>query len=212
MKVVILGAAGQIGRLTVAEALAAGHEVTAFARSPERLAAEGLRLLAGDVTAEADVRAAVEGQEAVVCTFGAPLNSRTLLHPPTLCATAAGHVITAMKATGARRLVCSTAIGVGDSRGHGRFVFRNVIQPVLLQRIFDDRERQEALIRSSDLDWVIVRPAELTDGPASPSGPRALLSPYPDDATRVSRADVAKFLVRQLATDQFLGRTPLLAT
>jgi NAD(P)H-binding len=65
-----------------------------------------------------------------------------------------------------RRLVCITALGVGDSRGHGGFVFDRLFLPLLLSHAYKDEDRQEAAIRASSLDWVVVRTAMLTNDPA----------------------------------------------
>jgi putative NADH-flavin reductase len=215
MRVVILGAAGKIGQLTAQRAVTAGHEVTAVARAVARLVGQPwatsphARLVDADLLDPDAVSAAVAGQHAVICTFGAPLTLANVLRPPSLCADVTAGAVRAMRRHGVRRLICVSAIGVGDSRGRGRLAFRRVIQPLLLNRIFRDREAQERLIAETDLDWTIVRPAELTDAPATGTY-RALTELAGQSITTVSRGDVADFLVRQLESDAFLRQTPLL--
>lgn len=215
MRIAILGAAGKIGRLTVLRALAEGHEVTAVARNAQRLEALAsdsrsmLRLVDADLRDRDALARALTDQDVVLATFGAPLNLSTILHVPDICMVATQNVLDVMRKIGLRRLLAVSAIGVGDSRGHGRFVFRHLIQPLLLNRIFEDREQQEKLLVSSDLNWTIVRPAELTDEPAS-GNYQALLDLHGQQITTVSRADVADFLVRQASREEFLRRTPLL--
>ena len=106
-----------------------------------------------------------------------------------------------------RRLVCISALGVGDSRGHGGFVFDRLFQPLLLSQGYKDG--QEAAIRASSLDWVIARPGMLTDDPAQGSV-RAVIDLAGINGGKVARADVAWFVVDQLTTDSWLRRTPVM--
>lgn len=200
MKLLIAGATGQVGALAVKEALLSGHEVTAMARDPKRLK-QGpsgddprLKPFAGDVLDRDAVRRAVEGQNAVLLVFGAPLNWQTFTRVPVLRAEASRHFIAAMTDARVRRLVAMTGIGAGDSRPSGRAIFRHLIRPVLLGRIYEDMERQEQLVRASSLDWTIVRPAELTNEPAR-GNVRVIANYATESAGTISRADVARFLV-----------------
>jgi uncharacterized protein YbjT (DUF2867 family) len=108
-----------------------------------------------------------------------------------------------------RRLVCISALGVGDSRGHGGFVFDRLFQPLLLGPAYKDKNRQEAAIRASSLDWVVVRPAMLTDEPTRGSV-RAVTDLAGVNGGKIARADVARFIVDQLTTDTWLRRTPVI--
>jgi hypothetical protein len=114
-----------------------------------------------------------------------------------------------MTRSGVRRLVCVSALGVGDSRGHGGFVFDRLFQPLLLSEAYKDKNRQEAAIRASSLDWVIVRPGMLTDDPAK-GNVRAVIDLAGLNGGKIARADVARFVVEQLTTDTWLRRTPVL--
>jgi uncharacterized protein YbjT (DUF2867 family) len=114
-----------------------------------------------------------------------------------------------MTRSGVRRLVCISALGVGDSHGHGGFVFDQLFQPLLLSQAYKDKDRQEAAIRASSLDWVIVRPGMLTDDPAQGSV-RAVIDFAGINGGKVARADVARFVVDQLTTDTWLRRTPVI--
>ncbi|MDX2176497.1 MAG: SDR family oxidoreductase [Candidatus Sumerlaeia bacterium] len=200
MKLLIAGATGQVGALAVAEALSEGHEVTALARNPARLEqgtagkSPRLRTVAGDVLDRDAVRRAVAGQDALLLVFGAPLNLQTIANVPVVRTEATGHFIDAMKESGVRRLVVMTGIGAGDSRRSGRAIFRNVIRPLLLGRIYVDMDRQEQLVQASPLDWTIVRPAELTNGPAL-GNVRTITDYQREPASTISRSDVARFLV-----------------
>lgn len=210
MRVLIYGATGNIGRLAVDKALKAGHEVTAFARSPEKLDnRENLHKVQGDVMNAASVETAMGGQEVVLTVFGAPVNWSTLTSVPDLCTVGTRNIISAMKQHGVKRLVCMTGIGAGDSKGHGRFVFDNLILPIMLGRIYVDKNRQEQEVMQSNLDWIIVRPTELTDE-AESGNYQVLTDLQGKKADIISRADVADFLVKQIVSDDYLHQTPLI--
>jgi len=196
LKVLLVGATGKVGAHTLNASLDAGHHVKAFGRSIDRIETthERMELVRGSVLDPDAVSGAMEGVDVVVLTFGAPLNKDTLLHVPDLCRRGTEVVLDAMGRHGVPRLVCMTAIGAGDSEGHGRFVFRNFIEPVLLGRIMKDRTAQEELVRASSLpQWVIVRPTELTDGPSAPVRVVRDLEREPEPTT-IARADVGRFL------------------
>lgn len=114
-----------------------------------------------------------------------------------------------MKAAGVNRLIAVTGLGAGDSRGHGGILYDRVAFPLLLKRVYDDKDVQEWIIRSSGLDWTIVRPGLLTSGPAT-GRYRVLSVPQEWRFGVISRADVADFLVRQVDDRTFFGATPLL--
>jgi NAD(P)H-binding len=114
-----------------------------------------------------------------------------------------------MRAQGPRRLVAVTGLGAGDSRGRLGFFFDWVAFPLVLKRIYDDKDVQEQMIKASGLDWTIVRPGLLKNGPAT-GRVRALTDPGDWRAGFVRRADVAQFLVREAFERRFVGKTPLL--
>jgi uncharacterized protein YbjT (DUF2867 family) len=107
-----------------------------------------------------------------------------------------------------KRLICVTGFGAGDSRGRGGFLHRAVFH-LLLGRLYDDKDVQEWIIRRSKLDWVLVRPVILTDGPKT-NAYRALVDPRSWTCGCISRADVADFLVKRIDDDAFLHKTPVL--
>jgi len=119
-------------------------------------------------------------------------------------------LVIAMEETQVKRLICVTGFGAGNSRGHGGFVY-NVGFHLLLGRVYDDKDVQEWIVRRSKLDWVIVRPVILTDGPKT-NAYRALVDPRDWTCGSISRADVADFLVKQIADDAFLRKTPVLTS
>ena len=107
-------------------------------------------------------------------------------------------------------MVCITGLGAGDSRGHGGFVFDKLIMPLLLRKVYEDKDRQEDIVRASGLDWVLVRPMVLNDKPGDGSV-RALTDLSKVHGGTIARSDVASFVVDQLTDDQWLRRAPLIS-
>ncbi len=213
MNVLVIGATGQVGRKTVEALLKEGHSVTSFGRSTGKLdpSLHGQTIRQGDVMNINDVDEAMPGHDIVVLTFGAPPTTENILHKPDLCEAGTRNVVKAMTEHGIPRLVCMTAIGAGDSEGHGQFMFRNIIEPLLLGRIMQDRTAQEEVVKASDLpEWVIVRPTELSDGPSNAVRVIEDVSAGPEPKT-ISRTDVGKFLAR-VATDTHWDGQAILIT
>jgi uncharacterized protein YbjT (DUF2867 family) len=113
-----------------------------------------------------------------------------------------------MKTRGVARLVCITGIGAGDSRGHGGLLYDLLLRPLVLGTVYADKDRQEAIIRESDLEWVIVRPSLLKDGPGRGSY-RVLTDLNGFHGGSIARADVADFVVRQISNPTYRNQTPL---
>src|SRR5919112_6336746 len=193
MKVLIIGATGATGKILMREALAQGHQVTALARNPSAVAPEDYRLRVLECSAldVSSVEAAVAGQDAVLVALGTR-SSR----PTTLFSESTHNVIGAMDKHGVRRLVCITGIGAGDSKGHVGFLYDRIILPFVVRNVYKDKDRQEEAIEQSDLEWVIVRPARLTDEPAR--GEYRVFVGGTYKAKTISRADVAAFMLARL--------------
>ena len=206
MEVLVLGASGGTGSLVLGEARRRGHGVRALARDPRKLCVkDGVSVVRGDVRDREAVAAAIEGQEAVVWTVSAGRADRRALRLD-LCTEGTRNVLAAMAASGARRFVAVTSWGIGEGRRRVPLFVRRVVLPLALGPELGDKEQQEALIRQSDLDWTIVRPSRLTNGPAAGSfrvGPRLA---YGSTAS-MSRRDLAGFLLDQLTDRSFVHAT-----
>jgi putative NADH-flavin reductase len=206
-KILVVGATGGTGRSIVTQALARGYNVTVLVRSPEKASAlKGAKVVVGDARDEAALRKALEGQDAVVSALGTPASP---FKEVTLLSTAMRALVSAMNSEHVSRLVCITGIGAGDSAGHGGFVFDNVIFPLLLRKVYADKNRQEAIARDSGLDWVLVRPAVLNDKPAR-NEIRALTDLSGFHGGTISREDVASFVLDQVRGNTWLHRAPLI--
>ena len=206
-KVLVLGATGGTGRLIVQQAIASGYEVTALVSSAEKGASlKGAKLAIGDARDEAALRKALKDQDAVISSLGTPPSP---FKEVTLLSTATKALVGAMRAEGVSRLVAITGIGAGNSAGHGGFAFDHLILPLLLRNVYADKNRQEAVIRQSGLDWTLVRPMVLND--KEPKGAvRALEDLSLVHGGTIARADVASFVLDQLETGTWLRRSPLI--
>lgn len=205
MRITVFGATGGTGRQFVELACAAGHEVTAVVRDPARLSNRhpGLTVIRADVMDPAAIGPAVAQRDAVVSTIG----SRDRRAPSTVCADSSAGIIQAMTAEGVRRLVVVSASGMYTD-GDG-LLTRRIVKPILnaaLRHPFTDMRRMEDNVRASGLEWTILRPPMLTDGPRTGSY-RSAVGHNVRGGIRVSRADLADSILRSL--DQ---RSPLNAT
>jgi uncharacterized protein YbjT (DUF2867 family) len=206
-KILVLGATGGTGRLIVSEAVARGYDVNVLVRSAERAGnLKGAKLIVGDARNETALREALRGRDAVVSALGPPASP---FREVTLLSTATRALVSAMKVEQVSRLVCITGIGAGDSAGHGGFLFDKLIFPLLLRKVYADKNRQEAIVGDSGLDWVLVRPSVLNDRPGRDTI-RALTDLSDFHGGNISREDVAKFVLDQLRSDAWLHRSPLI--
>jgi putative NADH-flavin reductase len=207
MNLLIIGATRGIGFQLLEQALEAGHSVTALVRSPQRMSEQHdrLKLILGDILDLEAVQKAMAGQNAVCITIGIGITWK----PVTVFSQGTRNVLEAMHQKGVRRLICITGIGAGDSKGHGGFLYDWVFKPLLLKTIYEDKDRQETLIQNSDTDWTIIRPGFLTNGPLTKNY-RVITDLSGVTAGKISRADVAHFILKELAINHNLRQTPLL--
>ncbi|MFQ6326655.1 NAD(P)-dependent oxidoreductase [Nocardia sp. CWNU-33] len=203
MKIAVFGATSTVGRQAVEQALAQGHEVTAFTRNAAGVEQrhERLHIIEGDVLDTASVERAVVGQDAVLISLGAGRKG-------VIRAEGTRAVIEAMNRTGVKRLITQTTLGVGDSRGNLNFLWKYVMFGMLLRQAYADHVQQEAYVRASNLDWTIVRPSAFTDGPRTGSYRRGFPADETGLALKIARADIADFMLEQLTDTSYLQQTP----
>jgi putative NADH-flavin reductase len=207
VKLALFGATGPTGEELLAQALAADHEVTAFARRPAAIATRGrLRVVSGDMTRDAAaVAEAVRGQDALLSTLGVG----NTLFPGDLMQRSVANILLAMEAAGVKRIVLMSAFGVGASR-HDAPLLPRLMYSTFLRAIFDDKDKAEERVRSSRLDWTIVYPVLLTNGPRTGryrAGERLELHGLPT----ISRADVAHFMLAEVASPRYVRKTVVLS-
>lgn len=209
MNILVIGATGGTGQAIVREALAKGHTVSALVRSREKAAPllPGANLEEGDARDPAAMGRAMKGCKAVISALGS--RKISLFKEVTVMSEATKTLVNAMKKQRVSRLVCITGLGAGDSAGHGGFVYDRLIKPIVLRTIYEDKDRQEEVIKNSRLDWVIVRPTVLKDKPAT-GHIRATTDLTGIYGGQISRADVAAFVVAQINSQDWLRKTPLI--
>jgi putative NADH-flavin reductase len=213
MKILLLGANGAVGQLVLDDLLQANHDVKALVRNASTMQGNHRRLtvVQGDPTNVADLEDVLAGQEVVVSTLGARTNKKT-----TLRADVARNLAAGMKRHGVRKLVWLDAAGVGSSKEfvqRSSFFFGRIIIPLLLDNMYEDAAVADALIEKSGRDWVIVRPMSFTN-----SAKKGNISVVTDMSLtvrlrlRITRADVAAFLVEQVVKDDYVGLMPVIYT
>jgi putative NADH-flavin reductase len=205
-RVLIIGATGGTGRHLVTGALERGCNVTALVRNPSKLEITHPRLtvIQGNVLDEASVHTAMRGQDAVLCALG----HKQFLGPTRILSAGTGNILRAMESQGVERLVCETSLGIGDSAGRMGLYYTFFVVPVILPFYYWDKTRQERLIENTDLEWVIVRPGVLTNAAARGHLEHGHRIGSLIFTVRISRADVAEFMLDQLGSDQYLRQAP----
>jgi putative NADH-flavin reductase len=204
MCILIFGATGGTGRQLVQQALERDHQVTAFVRNPNKLSLRHskLRVVQGDIQHVETIEAAVPNHDAVLSALG----TRSL-GPTTLLSEAAQEIVRTMEAHGVRRLLWQSSLGIGETKGQLGSIYNWLLIPLLLRHVFADKERQEQIVRSSSLDWTIVQPAALTNGPLTGAycvGRQACAGRlFP----RISRANVAHFMLEELTARAYVKQT-----
>jgi len=208
MKLTIFAATGGIGRQLLDQAVAAGHDVTAVVRSPERLSGKPVRAVRADLANPdlSTLESAVAGTDAVLSGLGPSRASDA-----GIATTGTRPIVQAMRATDVRRLVVVSAAPVSTMASPGRpnpprhdpgdgLVTRHLLTPLiqtLLRKVYVDLAEMEDVLRDSGLDWTVVRPPRLTDKPLTGRYRTAYGQNLPGGRF-VSRADVAHLMLRVL--------------
>lgn len=205
-KVAIFGASGRTGRELVQESLRRALEITALVRSSAALEpTPQLRVLTGNALDPEDVYKTITGQDAVLCALGGPPSDTSNIRA---CGTK--NIISAMTALGVSRLICLSSFGVGQTKAQLPIFMKYFVRPFILKRAFEDHEAQEALVRASALEWTLVRPPQLLDASVQ-SDIHHNASGQPPVSMKIGRNDLARFMINQLSTRQYLQKAPCVA-
>ncbi len=202
MKLIIFGATGSVGRQLVEQALQAGHTVTAFTRDSGKLNGLShplLRVVEGDVLQEQQVVDSMKEQEAVLCALGAGRKG-------IVRSAGTKNILGAMEKAGISRFICQTTLGAGDSRANLNFFWKHIMFGWFLKEAYKDHELQEKHIQQSRLNWTIVRPAAFTNGELTGKYQHGFPVMEKKLKLKISRADLADFMLRQLTTEQYRQR------
>ena len=206
MKVLIIGSTGGTGKKLVIQALDQGHIVTAFVRNSAKLKIvnNNLRVVKGNVLNAESLKKAMIGQDAVLCALG----HKRWFYPNQILSMGTKNIIAAMEENNIKRLVCETSLGLGKSLGKMGVYYTFFVIPFILPFYFWDKRKQEALIKSSLLDWTIVRPGALNNQSARGKYRLGFKIGNWIYTVRISCADVAEFMLQQLESDLYVHKSP----
>ena len=212
MKLLIVGATGPTGQEIVRQALAQGHAVTALVRNAAKAAfPPSVKIAVGNVLDGSSLEKALAGQDSVICSLGSAVSGP--FKEITLFSEGTSNLVAAMKAQGVRCLICITGIGTGDSQGHGPWYYNWLLQPLMLRGVYHDKTRQEEIVRTSGLEWTLVRPAILTNRPGKGvQAVKAFTQLAGIHVSTISRSDVAAFCLQELIDKRHQRQAPVIAS
>ena len=207
LRIAVLGASGGVGRLIVGRALDQGCAVVCQTRNASKLDAIATRVRVREFDPTDPVRLGkfVKGADAVVFALGVDAAA-----PTTLFTDVTKALLAAMSRERVRRLIAITGVGAGETRGHGGFFYDRIIFPVFTRKRYADKDRQEALIAASDLDWIIVRPAPFSNRRVPGSIEVHTRIAADTVLRRITRDEVAAFVVDQFDSDRYLHQRPFI--
>ena len=206
MRVIVFGASGTVGQHVVTQALEDGYQVSAFCRNTSNLPQAGhpkLQTIAGDVFDPESVSRAVQGHDVVCIALGSGKSRKSVVR-----SVGTKHIIEAMQQHGVQRLICQSTLGTGDSNNNLNFFWKRIMFGWFLKQVFLDHELQEQYVRNSGLNWTIVRPGAFTDGPKTGQYQHGFAPTHKQLTLKISRADVADFILRQLRSSEYLHQSP----
>lgn len=207
MKLLIIGGSRGIGKALLESSVRRGIDVSVLARFPEKIVMDDskAKILKGDVLNRDDLTSAIKGQDVVCSCIGVPITFK----PVSLFSRAAANIVEVMEEKSDQKFIAISGIGAGDSKGHGGFLYDKIFKPLFLSTIYQDKDREEEIIEASKLNWLIVRPAGLTNGPQT-GRYRVIEDLEGIVAKRISRMDVADFILNQIEKPDLFGKTVLL--
>ena len=204
MNLLIVGATGGTGQQLTTQALERGHRVTALVRRlTSTVLPPGLTHAFGDVLDPRSLDRAMPGHDALLSALG----HKHWLGPTHILSQGTQNLIASMERHGVQRFVCETALGISDAWWQMGLQYTLFIRPFILPFYFGDKVRQEAVIRASSLDWTIVRPGMLTNGPLRGRYRQGMRVGHWLRSVRISRADVAAFMLDQLTDSRYVRAT-----
>jgi putative NADH-flavin reductase len=208
MKLAIFGATGRTGQHLLRLALKEGHQVTVLVRDPAKLTEKSDRLtvVQGSLKDADCLDRVVKGADAVLSALGPANNQPTFDISQGMQA-----ILTAMRVNGVKRLIVSAGAGVGDPDDAPKLFNRliNVLLKATSRYVYEDMLKTVALVRESGLDWTVVRVPMLTDDPATAQVKVGMVGK--GMGPRISRADMADFMLKQVKADQFLRKAPAIS-
>ncbi|MHA4741945.1 NAD(P)-dependent oxidoreductase [Dyadobacter sp. MSC1_007] len=204
-EIAVVGAGGGIGRQVVELALAEGHKVTAIVRNPAKLMLEheNLLIVKGDIMDLASLSGALENKDAVISAIGKNSVKKTSLYSQ-----GNKNLLELFKNTSTQRVFFISASGLEVNPSHSilvQLVTRFILQKIL-KNMYADLWKMEEIVKGSDIAWTIMRPPQLTDG-ALTGRYRHSIDHFLPKGLKISRADLAHFILRNIANEQIVQTT-----
>jgi uncharacterized protein YbjT (DUF2867 family) len=214
-RILLYGAAGRTGTQVLDYAIRRGYEVNALVRDASKITQKSpkINIITGLTTDTDDVRKAMIGCDAVICTLGALHQSEILtlrkIDPPHTLEISIRNTIECMKEAGIRRIITQSSFGVGDSYEYAPWLLKMAVKYTKFKIVVEDHNMQEQLLKASGLDWTIVQPVGLTDHTQF----KKLCVTYDTapPSRDVSRKQVAHFMIDNLENKAYLKKTPVLS-
>lgn len=206
MKLLIVGGTGGTGKELIKQALEQGHILTALVRNPKKIKIkhQNLSVIKGNVLDFDKVQEVVAGQDAVLSALG----HKQFFIKTNILSEGTKNIVHAMEKHQVNRFICITSLGINDSRFKLGLYYTFFVIPFIIFFYFWDKAKQEDIIRSSKLNWTIVRPGQLTNGRKRGSYKHGVNVGNYILTKMISRADVAHFILCQLSDATYLQKTP----
>lgn len=208
IKLTVFGATGRTGQFIVQQALTQGHEIVAYVRTPSKLTVthENMSIVQGDMNDAAQIEAAISGADAVISALGPTQNK-----PDYQLTRGIGHILAAMQTHDVKRIVLSTGAGVRDPQDQpGMFdKIMGTMLKLLAKHVLEDSQRMVEKVKASDSDWTIVRVPMLVDKPATGTIRAGYIGK--DIGSRLTREDMATFMLAQVDDDRWLRQSPAIS-
>lgn len=206
MNILIIGSTGGTGIRLVKQALERGYKVTAFARKPSKIQInhDRLTVFEGDVLNLDSLNKAMVNQDTVLCALG----HKRWFYPTKILSNGTKNIIEAMEKNNVKRFICETSLGLGKSFGKMGLYYTFFVIPFILPFYFWDKRKQENVIQSSSLEWTIVRPGALNNKKARGTYKEGSNIGNWIYTVRISREDVAEFMLNQIEDSKYVNSVP----
>ena len=205
MKILVFGASGKTGSLLVTEALALGFEVIAYVRRKESITEEhpNLKIIEGQLNDKEKLKYAISGSDACISTLG----GSSLTKHNIQIIQGIDNIVTLMEEEKVKRLIYLSSIGAGNSRFYMPQPIRFLIADIMLRVPLADHNANESRISQSKLDWTVIRPGGLTNGPKTSNLKHGFESMKMKGNGNISRSNVAAFMLEQLNQENYLQKS-----
>lgn len=210
MNVFLFGATGPTGQIVLKNLLKEEHQVTILVRDPGKVQQKHklLTIVKGDVFATKTYVGQMKGQDIVISILGNGSNNK----PTTIYSEGGQSILTAMHKAGIKKLITITSGGVQkDDPVIQKSFFYKYFGLWYLRHIYADMEKWEQILeKNKDIDWVCVRPTYLRNGKLTKKY-RVNTTYSPEKGWKISRADLAEFITKQVDSDEFIHQKPVVA-